>query len=71
MPPTMKVVVAGPKGCGKTTVVNYLAGLKENLIPNPRYDPTYGVRIVETEIGAKSSGSQCAVELWDNSGDFV
>jgi GTPase SAR1 family protein len=54
----LKLVVAGPKGSGKTTISNFLSGSKETLKID-KYDPTYGLRILEIDD----------VEIWDISGD--
>lgn len=40
----LKVVVAGPKQTGKTTITNFLAEQTTALAISPRYDPTIGVR---------------------------
>jgi len=44
----LKVVVAGPKGTGKTVVSNFLAGQSETLDVE-KYDETAGARILEME----------------------
>jgi len=65
-----KVLVIGPKRCGKTRVADFLAG--SSLAPNFEvYNPTKGARILEfeqvAEAGRKSFNVSC--ELWDCSGD--
>ena len=72
-----KIVVAGPKGTGKTIISNHLAGVSSNnsnseqLLVTNKYDPTAGVRILEIEL--KLSGltysEDCNIEIWDSSGD--
>ena len=62
----LKVLLVGPKACGKSTIANFLMGQQESLVTE-RYDPTVGVRILENDI---SFGSlTISVELWDASGD--
>jgi intraflagellar transport protein 22 len=61
---SIKVVIAGPKGSGKSTIGNYIGGNRESLVTE-RYSPTAGVRILEME----SNGTN--VELWDASGDHA
>ena len=65
-----KVLVIGPKRCGKTRIADFLAGHMD--APNFEvYKPTKGSRILEFEqtvqAGKKSVAMQ--VELWDCSGD--
>jgi GTPase SAR1 family protein len=66
----LKIVVAGPKGTGKTSISNLLSGhsepqgLTSTNEPEP-YNPTAGVRILECEFHDES------VELWDMSGDQI
>ena len=65
-----KVLVMGPKRCGKTRIANFLA--KHDETPNfAVYTPTKGARILEFEEGvtAAKKNVTCAVELWDCSGD--
>lgn len=61
----MKIVVAGPKGSGKTLVANFLAsGCSPDLpLSSDTYTPTAGVRILESE---SRDGN---LEIWDASGD--
>ena len=63
----LKIVIAGPKSSGKSTIGNFLSGHKETLASHEKYNPTSGVRILELEnkIGAEVVN----VELWDASGD--
>lgn len=66
----VKVLVIGPKRCGKSRIANFLA--KHEEAPNFEvYKPTKGARILEFEqvaqAGKKSLSLQ--VELWDCSGD--
>jgi GTPase SAR1 family protein len=58
----LKIVVAGPKGAGKTTIANYIAGGRDSLSLDS-YQPTIGVRILEMEM------HNASIELWDSSGD--
>lgn len=65
-----KVLVMGPKRCGKTRIANFLA--KHDEAPNfGAYTPTKGSRILEFEEGvlAGKKNVTAAVELWDCSGD--
>ncbi|RVE61891.1 hypothetical protein OJAV_G00176480 [Oryzias javanicus] len=64
-----KIVLIGPKECGKTTLANFLSSTTEYL--DGEYRPTQGVRILEFESQLQGSGDRtCEVELWDCSGDF-
>lgn len=40
----LKIVIAGPKQTGKTTIANFLAEQTPSIAVSPRYDPTVGVR---------------------------
>jgi GTPase SAR1 family protein len=71
----MKILVAGPKGSGKSMITNYLAShnfadknpsLTSENFP---YYPTAGVRIVEHEIKVNGINEDLTLELWDTSGD--
>ncbi|CAB4019369.1 intraflagellar transport 22 homolog isoform X3 [Paramuricea clavata] len=65
-----KILVIGPRECGKTVISNYLADATE--ISGGDYHPTQGVRILEFEsTGIHVGGKEvsCEVELWDCSGD--
>ncbi len=65
-----KIVVAGPKGTGKTCITNMLSGTsgaEKLLVEN--YEPTEGVRILEFEVRAHGISEDCNIELWDASGD--
>jgi len=62
----MKVVVAGPKGAGKTTIANYLSGHSDKLQIDG-YNPTAGVRILDLET--RTQGEDLNVQIWDASGD--
>lgn len=71
----LKIIVIGPKGCGKTTVANYVSGFSTTL---GEYHPTIGIRCLEfdrdrltvTDPKKRTSVTvKCAVELWDVSGD--
>lgn len=64
----LKIIVAGPKGCGKTTMSNFISGHSADL-GGERYDPTVGVRILEFEAPGRSSHENVSIELWDASGD--
>jgi intraflagellar transport protein 22 len=63
---SLKVVVAGPKGTGKTVVSNFLAGQSDSLDVE-KYDETAGARILELE--QQMSYGNVKIELWDSSGD--
>jgi len=65
-----KVLVIGPKRCGKSRVANFLARHEEN--PNFEvYKPTKGCRILEFEedVSAGGRSRNLSVEMWDCSGD--
>jgi len=65
-----KVLVMGPKRCGKTRIANFLA--QQDAQPNfQNYNATKGARILELEevVQAGKRSATCAVELWDCSGD--
>ena len=64
----IKIVVAGPAGCGKTTISNFLAGTKDSLTAD-KYFPTAGVRILEIESRIDGVRDAVNIELWDSSGD--
>lgn len=67
-----KVLVMGPKKCGKTRISNFLSGHEESPDFSSAYKPTKGTRILEFEENVqtgKGRGMQLAVELWDCSGD--
>ncbi|EEH53617.1 uncharacterized protein MICPUCDRAFT_9462, partial [Micromonas pusilla CCMP1545] len=59
-----KIVVVGPKECGKTTTCQLVAG----ATPSREYDPTAGVRVqtCERRVGMRT----VRVDLWDCSGDL-
>lgn len=61
---TLKILVIGPEGSGKTAITNFLCG-KSNVLDVP-YRPTAGVRIVETQQEIKNRN--VTIELWDVSG---
>ena len=61
---SLKILVIGPEGSGKTAITNFLCG-KSNVLEVP-YRPTAGVRIVETEMEVKNK--MITIELWDVSG---
>jgi Rab-like protein 5 len=65
---SLKIIVAGPKGSGKTTVSNFISGHSSDL-GNERYEPTAGVRILEFEAPGRNPSETVGVELWDASGD--
>ena len=65
-----KVLVIGPKRCGKTRIANFLA--KHDEAPNFQvYAPTKGARIIEFEEGVMLGKKPvtASVEMWDCSGD--
>mmetsp|Transcript_29421 Transcript_29421/g.51651 ORF Transcript_29421/g.51651 Transcript_29421/m.51651 type:complete len:194 (+) Transcript_29421:93-674(+) len=63
---TLKIAIVGPKGVGKSTFANALAG------DFTEYDamPTVGCRIREYRQQLVSEDSSAEVELWDISGDL-
>jgi len=65
---SLKVIVAGPKQVGKTTVANFLAGQSETLDVD-KNDPTAGARILELEKSLPGVQETISLELWDASGD--
>ena len=64
----LKFIVAGPKATGKTLIANYLAGQGEALTTE-KYDPTVGVRILESESKLAGISEVFNIEIWDASGD--
>jgi GTPase SAR1 family protein len=60
-PKTVKILVVGPEGSGKTTIVNFLAG-KERVLERP-YRPTFGCRVVECLKEAPRSARRPGEEL--------
>jgi len=64
--PATKLVIAGPKGAGKSAIASFLSG-QQDQIRTDKYDATAGVRILEFEATVR--GEAVAVELWDASGD--
>lgn len=74
-----KVVVAGPKGTGKTIISNLLGGIgssgnnanAEPILATNKYEPTAGVRILEIEqkLSGLTYSEDCNIEIWDSSGD--
>jgi Rab-like protein 5 len=68
--PGIKLVVAGPKGCGKSAISSYLAGQGE-ILKIDQYNATAGVRILEFDTSVKGVADQVSVELWDASGDHA
>lgn len=66
---TLKLVMMGPTGSGKTTIANFLADATE--IPYDHH-PTQGVRILEFEVNDVEINNKHIskdIELWDCSGD--
>eukprot|EP01031_Cornospumella_fuschlensis_P035054 gene35054-42454_t len=63
----LKIIMVGPKGCGKTQISNFLSNQTETMVVG-RIEPTAGVRILETEVRGKGNNT-LTVELWDSSGD--
>lgn len=67
-----KVLVIGPKRCGKTRIADFLAGHSAAAAPSFEvYNPTKGARILEFEQVAASGrkNMKMSVQLWDCSGD--
>ena len=68
--PIRKIVIAGPKGSGKSMIANFLSGHSGEILPVPdlgKYAPTAGVRIIEFETTLRSGTEN--IEIWDASGD--
>jgi len=63
----LKVVVAGPKGTGKTIISDFLANQTQEL-GGATTESTAGVRILEFEQTLGGSRS-VNIELWDSAGD--
>ena len=65
----MKIIIAGPKGAGKTTIANFLSGQAEKLPQaQEKYTPTAGCRILEFELQISGVSGATNIELWDASG---
>ena len=60
----MKILLVGPRKCGKSTLANVLGELQTTNEVTAPYFPTLGARIVEAQIGTQS------VEFWEISGDL-
>mgnify|MGYP005996799249 CR=1 FL=1 len=69
--PGLKLIVAGPKGSGKSAIASYLSGHNEGSIKIDQYNPTAGVRILEFDTPVKGANEPVSVELWDASGDHA
>lgn len=52
-PTSVKVLVVGPKKCGKTTICNFLGQQSKHLKPGPEYEPTAGCRSVSSASAAR------------------
>ena len=68
---SLKILVVGPQGAGKTTIANILGEIQEG--PSQNYRPTIGVRIIEYEKNAPASSNvygKVNIEFWDVSGDW-
>ncbi|OQS07478.1 hypothetical protein THRCLA_00507 [Thraustotheca clavata] len=67
--PAIKILIVGPKEGGKSVIANFLAESTDRLGNQERYQPTAGVRILESE---KNLGrGQANLEFWDCSGDQI
>jgi Rab-like protein 5 len=64
----LKIIVAGPKGSGKTCISNFISGQSEKL-DTDGYVPTAGVRILEFQHSLAGLNEDANVEIWDMSGD--
>jgi GTPase SAR1 family protein len=64
----LKFVIAGPKGTGKSLIANYLSGQGEQLVSD-KYDPTVGVRILQSDSKLNGISENFQIEIWDASGD--
>ena len=62
----LKIVVAGPEKCGKSTLCNFFADLVQGFgsADNP-YVPTAGVRILEFDKEMEDHEESTPVEIWD------
>jgi len=62
----VKLLIAGPKQAGKTSIANFLSDSSRNQIgdSSAQYEATSGCRILEFD-----SSNGTSVELWDVSGD--
>lgn len=63
----LKIAIVGPKASGKSQITNFLGGQAESPVSD-RYEPTVGVRIIETEFSSNNN-QHIQIELWDASGD--
>ena len=63
----LKIVFVGPKGCGKSTLIDVIVNFKgrDNISFNSDYNPTAGCRILEFSLPNVNN----LVEIWDCSGD--
>ena len=66
----LKIVVAGPKGSGKSAISAYLSG-QSDILRVDSYSATAGVRILEFDTSVKGHADPASVELWDASGDHA
>jgi small GTP-binding protein len=69
-PKTIKIVVIGPEGSGKSSIVNFLAG--KDRVLEKQYRPTFACRVVETLKESPRStrrGEELTIEFWDVSGN--
>ena len=65
-----KIIAAGPKATGKTTICNFIVNHTDKLDPPDSYSPTVGVRILEFQPSVPGINDELiTVELWDMSGD--
>ncbi|XP_005988632.1 intraflagellar transport protein 22 homolog [Latimeria chalumnae] len=65
-----KLLIVGPRECGKTVLANFLSDATESI--GGEYSPTQGVRILEFEfpsVNGSNKSVSCEVELWDCGGD--
>ncbi|XP_034230961.1 intraflagellar transport protein 22 homolog [Thrips palmi] len=68
----LKIILIGPKKCGKTVIANFLADATESS--GGDYHPTQGVRILQFEsanLPVNGQSVKADVELWDCSGDHA
>ena len=66
----LKIVLAGPKGCGKSAISTFLSGQAEGFKLD-QYNATAGVRVLEFDTPVKGHNDPVSVELWDASGDHA
>jgi hypothetical protein len=64
MAPKLKILMAGPKKSGKSTLANVLGEAQTTNELSAPYFPTLGVRVVEAQV------ENTNIEFWEISGDL-